>query len=42
MASLNKMFKSLNSEKVLGLIGLLFLVFVLYNYSVGKNIFIQN
>jgi hypothetical protein len=42
MASLNKMFKSLNSEKVLGLIGLLFLVFVLYNYSVGKNIFRSN
>ena len=42
MANLNKMFKSLNSEKVLGLIGLLFLVFVLYNYSSGKNLFRSN
>ena len=39
MASLDKMFKSLKNEHILGIIGLLVLLFALYNYSQNKNLF---
>tara|TARA_B100000902_G_scaffold397691_1_gene462246 strand:+ start:115 stop:666 length:552 start_codon:yes stop_codon:yes gene_type:complete len=39
MASLDKMFKSLKNEYILGIVGLLVLLFALYNYSQNKNLF---
>jgi hypothetical protein len=39
MASLDKMFKSLKNEHILGIVGLLVLLFALYNYSQNKNLF---
>lgn len=39
MASLDKMFKSLKNEHILGIVGLLVLLFALYNYSRNKNLF---
>ena len=39
MASLDKMFKSLKNHHILGIIGLLVLLFALYNYSKNKNLF---
>ena len=39
MAGLNKMFRNLKNEHVLGIVGLLVLLFALYKYSENKNIF---
>tara|TARA_B100000900_G_scaffold166850_2_gene141648 strand:- start:4355 stop:4906 length:552 start_codon:yes stop_codon:yes gene_type:complete len=39
MAGLNKMFKNLKNEHVLGIVGLLVLLFALYKYSENKNVF---
>lgn len=39
MAALNKMFKKVKSEQVLGIVGLLVLLFALYKYSQNKNLF---
>ena len=39
MAGLNKMFKNFKNEHVLGIVGLLVLLFALYKYSENKNIF---
>ena len=39
MTSLDKMFKSLKNEHILGIVGLLVLLFALYNYSQNKNLF---
>ena len=39
MASVKKMFKDIKGEHVLGIIGLVFLVYALYQYSQNKNLF---
>tara|TARA_Y100000816_G_scaffold100882_1_gene70349 strand:- start:7922 stop:8473 length:552 start_codon:yes stop_codon:yes gene_type:complete len=39
MAAFKKFFKDLKNEHVLGIIGLVFLVFALYQYSNNKNVF---
>lgn len=39
MAAFKKFFKELKNEHVLGIVGLVFLVFALYQYSNNKNIF---
>mgnify|MGYP001166503465 FL=1 len=39
MPDLKKMFKNIKSEHVLGIVGLIILVFAFYKYSEGKNIF---
>jgi hypothetical protein len=39
MSDLKKMFKNIKSEHVLGIVGLIILVFAFYKYSEGKNIF---
>jgi hypothetical protein len=39
MAALNKMFKNLKNEHLLGLVGLVVLLFGLYKYSENKNLF---
>ncbi len=39
MAAFKKFFKDLKNEHVLGIVGLVFLVFALYQYSNNKNIF---
>lgn len=39
MSDLKKMFKNIKSEHILGIVGLLVLVFALYKYSEGKNMF---
>tara|TARA_B100000989_G_scaffold287280_1_gene256768 strand:- start:2008 stop:2556 length:549 start_codon:yes stop_codon:yes gene_type:complete len=39
MASLDKMFKSLKNEHILGIVGLIVLVFALFRYSQNKNLF---
>ena len=39
MAGVNKMLKNVKPEQVLGVVGLVFLVYVLYRYSEGKNVF---
>lgn len=38
MAALNKMFKNLKNDHMLGLLGLLVLLFALYKYSENKNL----
>ena len=37
MAAFKKFFKELKNEHVLGIVGLVFLVFALYQYSNNKN-----
>ena len=39
MVAFKKFFKDLKNEHVLGIVGLVFLVFALYQYSNNKNIF---
>ena len=39
MAGLKKYFKDLKTEHILGIVGLVFLVFALYKYSENKNVF---
>ena len=39
MPGLNKMFKSFKNEHILGIVGLLVLLFALYKYSENKNLF---
>lgn len=39
MASLDKMFKSLKNEHILGIVGLVVLLFALYQYSQNKGLF---
>lgn len=39
MAAFKKFFKDLKNEHVLGIVGLVFLVFALYQYSNNKNVF---
>jgi len=39
MTALKKLFKDLKNEHVLGIVGLVFLLFALYKYSENKNIF---
>ena len=39
MPGLNKMFKSLKNEHILGIVGLSVLLFALYKYSENKNLF---
>lgn len=39
MAALNKMFKSLKNEHILGIVGLFVILLALYKYSENKNLF---
>ena len=39
MTSFKKLFKGLKNEHILGIVGLIFLVFALYQYSNNKNLF---
>jgi hypothetical protein len=39
MVAFKKLFKDLKNEHVLGIVGLVFLAFALFQYSQNKNVF---